>query len=97
VITVGATDTNGTVSQPTTCGAVVGVGVTNDGFTKPEIAAPGRYMYGPVPSGSALPGLLPDRVVSPVHVDVGTSFSAPVVSAAAAYVLAQHPTWTPDR
>jgi serine protease AprX len=99
VITVGATDTNGTVSTADDFAAPWSAwGTTNDGFAKPELAAPGRYMFGPVPSTGAMPALLPDRVVSPGYMWMsGTSFAAPVVSAAAAYVLANHPTWTPDQ
>lgn len=100
VISVGATDTNGTVSTTDDFAAPWSAyGATNDGFMKPEIAAPGRYMFGPTPSGGgAMLGMLPDRLVSPGYMWMsGTSFSAPVVSAAAAYVLALHPTWTPDQ
>lgn len=100
VISVGATDTNGTVSTADDFAAPWSAyGTTNDGFMKPEIAAPGRYMFGPTPTGGgAMLGLLPDRLVSPGYMWMsGTSFSAPVVSAAAAYVLAMHPTWTPDQ
>jgi serine protease AprX len=100
VISVGATDTNGTVSTADDFAAPWSAwGATNDGFSKPEIAAPGRYMFGPTPAGGgALLAMLPDRLVSPGYMWMsGTSFSAPVVSAAAAYVLAMHPTWTPDQ
>jgi serine protease AprX len=100
VITVGATDTNSTVTTSDDFAAPWSAwGATDDGFMKPEIAAPGRYMFGPLPSGGgAMLGMLPDRLVSPGYMWMsGTSFSAPVVSAAAAYVLAMHPTWTPDQ
>lgn len=99
VISVGASDTNGTESTADDFAAPWSAwGSTNDGFEKPELSAPGRYMFGPVPSGAALLTLLPDRLVSPGYMWMsGTSFSAPVVSAAAAYVLANHPAWTPDQ
>jgi serine protease AprX len=99
IMTVGATDTNNTVSTADDFAAPWSAwGATNDGFRKPEISAPGRYMEGPVPAGSTLPGLMPDRVTSPGYMWMsGTSFSAPVVAAAAAYVLALHPSWTPDQ
>ena len=35
--------------------AVLGLGIHPDGFAKPDIAAPGRYMIGPVPGSSTLP------------------------------------------
>jgi serine protease AprX len=99
VISVGASDTNGTVSTADDFAAPWSAwGTTNDGFAKPELAAPGRSMFGPVPTGGAMLAALPDRLVSPGYMWMsGTSFSAPVVSAAAAYVLALHPTWTPDQ
>jgi serine protease AprX len=99
VITVGATDTNGTVDTSDDFAAPWSAwGSTNDGFAKPELSAPGRYMIAPVPSGSTLTSLMPDRVTEPGYMWMsGTSFSAPVVSAAAAYVRAEHPAWTPDQ
>lgn len=100
IISVGATDTNGTVSTADDFAAPWSAwGATNDGFAKPELSAPGRYMFGPTPAGGgAMLGMLPDRLVSPGYMWMsGTSFSAPVVSAAAAYVLAMHPAWTPDQ
>jgi serine protease AprX len=40
----------------------------------------------------------PERQVAPGYMWMsGTSFAAPVVAAAADYVLAVHPTWTPDQ
>ena len=60
-------------------------GYTPDGFWKPEISAPGRYMVGPVPATSYLPLSRPDKVTAPGYMQLsGTSFSAPVVSGAAA-------------
>ena len=65
---------------------------------KPEIAAPGRYMVGPVPVGSALTVERADKVVAPGYIQLsGTSFAAPIISAAAAQVLARHPEFTPDQ
>lgn len=99
VITVGATDTNGTVDTSDDFAAPWSAwGATNDGFEKPELSAPGRYLVGPVSAGAALLTMLPDRIVEPGYMWMsGTSFSAPVVSAAAAWVRAEHPTWTPDQ
>jgi serine protease AprX len=73
-------------------------GHTLDGFAKPELGAPGRYMVGAVPPESTLPLERPDRVVEPGYLQMsGTSFAAPVVAGAAAYLLAVHPEWTPDQ
>ena len=73
-------------------------GYTADGFAKPDLAAPGRYMIGPVPASSTLPMTRPDHVTAPGYMQLsGTSFAAPVVAAAAATLMAQHPSWTPDQ
>jgi serine protease AprX len=99
ILTVGASDINGTASPSDDFAAPWSAwGYTNDGFMKPELAAPGRAMVGPVPSYASLLALLPQRQVAAGYMWMsGTSFAAPVVSAAAAYVLSQHPNWTPDQ
>ena len=67
-------------------------GHTVDGFAKPELSAPGRYLVMPVPAASTIATALPDRVVAPGYMWMsGTSFAAPVVSGAAAQLLARHP------
>jgi len=99
VITVGASDTNGTTSRSDDFAAPWSAwGSTQDGFFKPEVAAPGRHMIGAVPTGANLLAQFPARVVTPNYMWMsGTSFSAPVVSGIAATILAKSPGWTPDQ
>jgi serine protease AprX len=99
VITVGALDIGS--SDGTSDDSVApwsAYGYTPDGFAKPDLSAPGRYLIGPVPSTAYLPLARPDRVTAPGYMQLsGTSFSAPLVSAAAATLIAMNPTWTPDQ
>jgi serine protease AprX len=101
VLTVGAADTNGTLdTADDTVAPWSAWGYTPDGFAKPDLIAPGRHIAGPVPvngvmtaEGSAL-----GRSTGPGYMWMsGTSFAAPVVSGIAAYLMAIHPTWTPDQ
>ncbi len=99
VISVGALDTNGTADPHDDFAAPWSVyGHTVDGFSKPEISAPGRWIVGPVPLASTLATTVPDRLVAPGYMWMsGTSLAAPQVSGAAAQILARHPSWTPDQ
>jgi serine protease AprX len=99
IITVGAADHANTLATGDDFAAPWSAyGYTADGFLKPELGAPGRYMIGAVPTASTMVLERPDRVVAPGYMWMsGTSFSAPVVAGAAAWVLAAHPEWTPDQ
>jgi serine protease AprX len=99
VISVGAVDTQGTqAAGDDTVAPWSAYGHTLDGFAKPELSAPGRWMVAPVPVGSTLATTAPDRVLAPGYMWMsGTSLAAPIVAGAAAQVLAAHPSWTPDQ
>ena len=99
VITVGADDIDGSVSTNDDLAAPWSAyGYTLDGFAKPDIGAPGRFMVGPVPVASTLVTEKPMSVVAPGYIQLsGTSFAAPVVAGAAAQILSAHPAWTPDQ
>jgi len=99
VITVGADDVDGSVSTVDDIAAPWSAyGYTLDGFAKPEIAAPGRFIVGPVPVASTLVAERPTSVVAPGYMQLsGTSFAAPIVAGAAAQILSAHPGWTPDQ
>jgi serine protease AprX len=99
VITVGAIDLEGSTNpRRHDVPSWSAYGYTKDGFRKPEISAAGRYIIGPVPTLATLKAAKPDNIVSPTYMRLsGTSFSAPIVSGAAAQILAKHPNWTPDQ
>jgi serine protease AprX len=99
VITVGADDVDGSVSTMDDYAAPWSAyGYTLDGFAKPDVAAPGRFIVGPAPATSTLALERPESVVAPGYIQLsGTSFAAPIVAGAAAQILSAHPNWTPDQ
>jgi len=99
VITVGASDTGKSVATNDDVAAPWSAyGYTLDGFAKPDLVAPGRYMVGPVPVTSSLYTERADHIVEPGYLELsGTSFSAPIVSGVAALILGRHPELSPDQ
>src|SRR4051794_29547338 len=99
VITVGAIDLGNSVrANDDTVAPWSAYGYTPDGFYKPDVAAPGRYMVGPVPAGSSLTVEKASNMVGKDRIQLsGTSFAAPIVAGTVAQMLARHPGWTPDQ
>ncbi len=99
VITVGAVDIGSSANaRDDSMAPFSAYGYTRDGFYKPEIGAPGRYLVGPVPSTSTLASLKAANLVGSDRIQLsGTSFAAPVVAGTAADMLARNPSLTPDQ
>ena len=100
VITVGAADTNGTTTSSDDFAAPWSAwGPTQDGFRKPELAAPGRVLNGPVPDNSPAGDVVPGTESSSRRTCgcPARRSRLPIVSGAAATLLSRHPNWTPDQ
>jgi serine protease AprX len=97
VISVGATDELNTVDpSDDTLAAFSSRGITQDGFAKPDVLAPGAKMVAPLAVGSAFQSLCPTCVVGSYLRMGGTSAAAPVVAGAAALLLQARPELNPD-
>jgi serine protease AprX len=98
-ITVGAVDDHATKDTlDDTLAPWSSRGVTQDGFAKPDLVAPGAHIVSTLAPGSDFPSLCPDCVVDGRYFRVGgTSMAAPIVAGIAADVIAAHPTWTPNQ
>lgn len=100
VITVGASDPNDTAgTSDDSLAGFSSYGTTLDGFSKPEIVAPGRHIITTIPAGSTIAQTAPaDHLIGSGYVKIsGTSFSAPQVSGAVALLLQQRPNLKPDQ
>ena len=99
VITVGAVDTQGTAGTGNdTVPSWSSHGVTQDGFAKPDVLAPGAHMVSTLSPNSAIVSMCPTCVTDGSYFKMGgTSMATAVVSGAAADVLSVNPSWTPDQ
>jgi len=101
-ITVGALDLHNSTNPEKADNAPWSAwGYTLDGFAKPELAAPGRGIVGPIPTGSTLAVERGSQVIPTAqgtYIDLsGTSLAAPVVSGIVADLLTLRPSLTPDQ
>ncbi len=73
--------------------------MTQDGYPKPDVVAPGRHVVGPLASnGAGLAKQFPARVIGQQYIQLsGTSAAAPVVSGALALLVQAHAALSPDQ
>ena len=96
-ISVGAVDDRGTGDRSNDVPAEWStVGDTQDGFAKPDVAAPGAHIVSTLARGSKFEEMCPSCVRDGDYIRLGgTSMSAAVVSGVVALMLQRHPGWTP--
>jgi serine protease AprX len=99
VLTVGAVDDQGTRwPGDDVVTSWSSRGTTQDGFSKPDVLAPGAHLVSTLAPASAFSQLCPTCVTDGSYFQAsGTSLAAPVVAGVAADLLAAHPDWTPNQ
>jgi serine protease AprX len=99
VITAGAVDDQGTrIVADDRIANWSSRGVTRDGFTKPEVLAPGAGLVSALAPASVIAEQCPECLVGDRYLRLGgTSMSAAVVSGASALLIDKHPDWSPNQ
>jgi len=100
IITVGASNEQGTSSfSDDTYAPFSAFGTTSDGFTKPDIVAPGKDIISVLSKNSWWGWDYPDRNIGSGEYFrmSGTSMAAPMVTGAVALMLQAQPNLTPDQ
>jgi serine protease AprX len=70
--------------------------MTQDGFQKPDVTAPGAHIVSALSPNSAFAGMCPSCIVAGSYIKVsGTSMAAPMISGVIADILQRTPNWTP--
>jgi serine protease AprX len=100
VLAVGATDDHGTAATSDDGLAwFSSYGLTQDGFAKPDLVAPGRHIASTLAAPNIpLAQLFPTKIVERAYISLsGTSAAAPVVSGVVSQLLQARPGLTPDQ
>ena len=99
VVTVGAYDDRGNATlSDDSVPLWSSQGPTAQGRMKPDLVAPGRTLVATRAPGSAIELANPQALVGSAYIKgSGTSEATAVVSGAAALLIANHPTWSPDQ
>ncbi len=99
VITVGGLDEHASANPAgDTIASWSSRGITQDGFHKPDVYAPGAHIVSVLAPHSAFASACPACIVDGQYIRTsGTSMAAPVISGLVADTLQAHANWTPDQ